>query len=140
MQENLGKKEHKQKRLNTTGIVAFGKSLVKILPSKEGLQYMKYLGRTLLTNPRYIPEAVTDAIKLKHFDTITEASLEVEEYSAKTESLYEKFLNKTEKGKDYAEKILKKAEREYQRIHKDFRSRADKTIEDLRNKVNSYRK
>ncbi len=140
LQENLGKKEHKQKRLNMTGIIAFGKSLIKILPSKGGFQYAKYLGRTLLTNPKYIPEAVTDAIKLKHFNTITEASLEVDEYSTRIKTLYEKFLRKTEEGKDYAEKILKKAERQYQKLHKDFRNRANQTIEDLRNKINSYRK
>jgi radical SAM superfamily enzyme YgiQ (UPF0313 family)/uncharacterized protein YlaN (UPF0358 family) len=151
LQKNIGRFRHND-RSSLEGVVAFGKSLKNQLFAKGGIEYAKYLGGTIMRNPKNFPEAVAHAIKLDHFQTITNATLEAHEYIPHTETLYEHFLEKSKKiysksEKDLhnrleiiskkAGKIIRKAERKYSKLHEDFNEHAGVALNNLKNNINT---
>ncbi len=155
--------EHKEPRYqhdrtSPEGIMAFVKSL-KQLFGRGGLEYARHVFGTAVTTPKRFPEAVAQAIKLDHFEKITNATLEADAYTPKVESLAERFREKAERiyantKKDIekrikiisaqGEKVLARAEKKYHELHLDFRSRAEQTFyrlnENINSIINNYRK
>lgn len=80
LQKNLGP-SRLTNRKNLEGILAFGKSLKNLTFAKGGWEYIKYLTETLVKNPEYFSEAVTQAIKWHHFNTITKVTLDEDDSS-----------------------------------------------------------
>jgi radical SAM superfamily enzyme YgiQ (UPF0313 family) len=149
LQERTSDKLRGSKR-GKDGLIAFGRSLRRQLLAKGGLEYAKYLGETALRNPKYFPKAVTEAIKLDHFKGITEETLRAHDYIPTTETMYERFSLKardiySESGREIHERvdliankahqIIRKAERKYEKLHKDFRGGAELALEKLRERI-----
>jgi radical SAM superfamily enzyme YgiQ (UPF0313 family) len=151
LQKNTGK-INLLNRANLEGLVAFGKSLNRQLFAKGGWEYVKYLSSTAIKNPKYFPEAVTQAIKLDHFRTITNATIEAHAYIPHTENLFEHFTEKaktiySKSEKDLqdrlkiiskkAGKIIKKAEKKYSKLHRDFNEHAGEALRNLKENVSA---
>ena len=152
LQRNLGP-HHSLTRTNLEGLTAFGRSLRKQLFAKGGFEYARYLIETFIKNPHYFPEAVAQAIKLDHFSTITRATLEADDYIPHADSLYEQFMKRVEDIysryrenndkrmrliSEMAHNLIGKAEKQYERLHKDFRSGAKNALDNLKQRVSSY--
>lgn len=147
LQKNLGP-NYSGGRINLKGVIAFGKLFKRQLFAKSGIKCARYLAKTAIRNPSYFVEAVTQAIKLDHYRTITTAALEADDYIPQTKSWYEQFAGKvreicSRRGKKderiglTANRIIVKAERRYQKLHEDFREGAERALENLRQKVRS---
>ncbi len=80
LQKNLGDNARLENRKNFMGYIAFVKSIPKRLFAKGGFQYAKHLYKTVMENPKYIPELVTRAIKLDDLMTITKKTLKENNY------------------------------------------------------------
>lgn len=74
LQKNLSRNSRIPRR-GLEGCLAFVKTIPNILFSESGLEYGKYLFHTLFNRPNYLPEAVTQFIKLDHFRTIAKEAL-----------------------------------------------------------------
>ncbi|MDO8517142.1 MAG: B12-binding domain-containing radical SAM protein [Nanoarchaeota archaeon] len=150
LQDNIGE-INTRNRMNLEGLTAFAKSLNNHLVSRGGFEYLKYITRTAIKNPRYFPEAITHAIKLEHFREITKETIKSDDYNYKIESLYDKFKKKTEqislkysddfqkqyeKVSNIAENLKKSAEKKYLAIHEDFRGNAKKVLDDFQLRIN----
>ncbi len=151
LQKNQGP-HHRTKRSSLEGLIILGRSIKGQLFAEGGWEYAKYLVGTALTNPGYFPEAVAQAIKFDHFRNITRATLEADNYIPHIQSLYAQFSEKAgriiaSRKEDYHEKlkliskiadnILYKAEERYQRLHEDFRRRAEEALGRLHGMVNA---
>jgi radical SAM superfamily enzyme YgiQ (UPF0313 family) len=151
LQKNQGP-HHRTKRSALEGFVILGRSIKGQLFTEGGWEYAKYLVGTVLTNPGYFPEAVAQAIKFDHFDTITKATLKADDYTKHAQSLYSQFSEKAGRiiasGKgNYSEKLnlisktaentLGRANEKYQRLHKDFRRGAEEVLRRLDEMVNA---
>lgn len=149
LQENLGQNPQSG-RTNLEGVLAFARSLKNQIFARGGLEYVKYLAETAVKNPRYFPEAVAQAIKLDHFGNITKEMLRADAYIPHTERLYKQFLEKAQKMSERYEKnvreagravsevahrIIKRAEKKYYKLHRDFREGAEKALENLRERI-----
>src|SRR3989344_1141970 len=151
LQKNLGPIKLK-KRANHEGITAFRKLMLRLPFSRGGLEGVKYLAQTLLTNPRYFPEAVSHAIMFDHLKTITDETLKAGKYLPQVETLYQKFSRKLEntfsnqritlqkkldRVSHLAQNIYTKAENKYHRLHKDFRAEASQALNTLRDRIST---
>ncbi len=146
LQKNLGK-GHRPNRKNLEGLIAFGRSLKNQLFAAGGIEYSKYIFESALKNPSYFPEAVTQAIKLDHFRTITKATLEADSYVPETKKWFEQFKEKAKEISakyqhdfakssilisEIARNIIIQAEKKYQEIHKDFRENPRYALNNLK--------
>ena len=68
-------------------IVVFFRNIIK----RPNWHFMKFMLLTLLTSPRNMPEAVTQAVKLEHFMSITKSAVSAHRYPQKAMTLVELF-------------------------------------------------
>ncbi|MFH1290546.1 MAG: radical SAM protein [Nanoarchaeota archaeon] len=150
LQRNLGRRPG-GREANLEGALALAKSIGTQLLARGGLEYARHLTQTALTNPKYFPDAVSKAVRLRHFRSITDEMLRAEDYISRTESLYEQFAARareisTRYGKNVgkrvrliskaAQRVLDRAERGYEKLHEDFRvSRAEVALKHLRERI-----
>ncbi|MEW6299432.1 MAG: DUF4070 domain-containing protein [Thermodesulfobacteriota bacterium] len=59
------------RRVGRRELLAFGKTLWRQLPSRQGPAYARFLARVLRHRPRLFPEAVRFAIEGYHFEKVT---------------------------------------------------------------------
>ncbi len=158
LQESLGESDISGRTLKHGEVSAAIKSLLRQPFKKGGTEYLKYLAYTLVNHPRRLPLAFAHTIKFDHFQKITQATIEVHDYKAHTESLYQRFghsleniyhhylphqdsrdvgaIKKAEdKIKSSAARIIHGAEARFSRLHKDFRADAGEALEKLKLKV-----
>ncbi len=143
---------HRTKRSSLEGLIILGRSIKGQLLAEGGLEYAKYLIETALRRPDYLPVAVAQAIKFDHFKNITGATLEADDYTKHAQSLYVQFSEKagriiaSRKGNypeklnliyETAENILGRADKKYQKLHKDFRRGAEEVLRRLYEMVNA---
>lgn len=121
-------------------IRAFGNIIYeKIIKHPDGY-FARYLFEIALKSPSKIPLVIAQGVKLHHFQTMTEATLDVARYTEHTQTLYETFkqkvgnLKKTinlEEISSTKKEIMADARRKYARIHEDFRDRARQAYKNL---------
>ena len=68
-------------------IIVFFRNIIK----RPNWYFMKFMLVTLLTSPRNMPEAVTQAVKLEHFMSITDLAVSAHRYPQKAITLVELF-------------------------------------------------
>ncbi len=149
LRDNLGERPTSRK-VSLEGIIAFGRLVMRQLFARDGMEDIKYLARTLLREPAYFSEAVAHAIKFDHFNAITRATLEADEYVSYAERLYGKFVQRAaeiygtnknnlskvkEKISVFARKTLESAENRLSKLHEDFRSGAENAYAYLRERI-----
>lgn len=152
LQESLGSHYCVTRKNSLEGAVFLGRSLKKQLFARGGFEYAKYLMETAWKRPYYFPEAVSQAIKLVHFKSITNAMLASDAYKPEVEELYRQFafrvrrirteyghnfLVERKKVADAARRVINKAERRYHRLHSDFRRNAIDALENLSSRIQS---
>ncbi len=137
---------HATSRTTRAGVQALSHILYEKLIRRPEWAFVRYVSGTLLRNPREFPEAIAHAVKLYHFETMTDATSKLYSYPKHTETLYERFQQHvhTLKGNIGArlheierleQTILDEAKRRYDRLHKDFRQGAQEAFESLRERI-----
>lgn len=130
------------------GLLAFSKTLYRLVPARGGWEYLKHLGRNI--GRGRFGKAVAQAIKLDHLYSITRATIEADEFAPEVDNMYVQFVNRASEIysdskeevsvrvkliSDKARRVIRKAEEEYGRLHKDFRNRAGIAFEDFRVRI-----
>lgn len=142
--------EYRRGPVNPHGINALVRLLYENVVQHPEPEFGRYLLETILTRPSEIPVVVTHAAKLRHFKTMTDSTADVKAYTQTTESLYEKFCQKAESLKgdaqrrlhalgDMEKEVLSQAKRKYNKIHEDFRDKADVALQGLRQRIADYK-
>lgn len=109
-----------------------------------GLEYIKFIGKVLMTRPSSFQLAITLAVKGHHFIKITRETLAVDNFRMYLERVADSFnqllmeqfddivsfdLKKTvESLKAYRDKSIVELQCEYERIHRDFRPYAEEAL------------
>ena len=128
--------------VDKNGFAALGRILYQNLIVKPDLEFVKYMVSVAIKSPRDIPKAVSNAVKLHHFKTMTKGTLSVYEYQKHTETLYEHFRDKinqlvgdakkkANRIREIEQDILGTARERYQQLHHDFRRNAQGALEGL---------
>jgi hypothetical protein len=147
-QKNLGARGHSAV-FRPEWLLALVKSIAKQLFSRGGWEYAKYMSETVANNPGFFPEAVTQAIKLDHFKTLTRVTLEADryhtylegvleqfkEYANRISSEYQELRKSAELVRREASIILANAESKYERLHDDFKRDGAAALEELRQRL-----
>jgi len=159
LQGILGESDISGRNVKLGEVHAALKSLSRQPFRKGGMEYLRYLAYTLVNHPKRLPLAFAHAIKFDHFQRITQATIEVHDYKAHTESLYVRFGHSLEsiyrrylpshsldprtvkkaeeKIQNSAMRIINRAEKRFSRLHKDFRADAHDALEKLKSRVYS---
>lgn len=128
------------RRVGLTELRAFVRSLLRQTFSRYGLAYWMFLIRGFGTRPRMGAEIVTMAVKGHHFFTITRGILALARLRTRLDKLQEEldqWLREavTAGRKDRINpdalrlRLIRIAQRQYQRIHPDFRPRAAQLLQ-----------
>lgn len=139
-------KHHETNLVNKNGFLALVRILHQNLIVDPDLEFVKYMVGVAIKNPRDIPKAISNAVKLHHFKTMTEGTLSVHEYVKHTETLYEYFRDKINQVVGDARKrayrlieieqdVVRAAREKYQQLHHDFRYNAQGALEGLIKRV-----
>ncbi len=142
---------HKTRRTTRAGVQALNHILYEKLIRRPEWEFVKHITSTLLRNPQEFPEAIAHAIKLHHFNTMTDATSKLYRYPKHTETLYERFQQHvhTLKGnirtrlyeiESLEQSILNEAKIRYNKLHMDFRQGAQEAFESLRDRIAHARK
>ncbi len=126
-------------RIDKHGIEAFAKIIYKNLVQSPNIEFVKYIAKTLIKHPLKLPQAITAAVKLHHFRTMTHGTIAVKEYLDQAKSWYSSFRESTARFrgstqerlahiKNLEERMLKEAGRRYNHLHTDFRHDAETTF------------
>ncbi len=70
----------KVSRLNRNGILATARIFHHNLIKRPDIEFVKFIFGTLLTHPSDLPEAITQAVKLAHFDSVTREAIKAHRY------------------------------------------------------------
>lgn len=140
--------------LNLSGITAAFKIFYRNLIRHPDWEFSKFILGTLFTAPGRLPVAIKQAIKFAHFQKITLAAVRVHRYPERVETLTELFQKRVSKLRGDVDKRLRKlarleqktiarATRIYRSLDPDFRTGAEKVLEQwrqyLHNCANVYR-
>jgi uncharacterized protein YukE len=140
-------------RVDGSGIRTCGKTLYENIFRKPDIEFIKYALETAITRTRDFPEAIAQAVKLRHFKTVTRATSQVYDYREVVESIYNRFQKKVGKLRRKFEgdaqeqwrhlqitgrKMMDKAQAKYLRLHEDFRENAEEMFENLRGRIEGY--
>ncbi len=149
LQHTVGPSNYKR-GFSINDLAILGRSLGRQMFREGGWEYLKYVTETALTNPRYIGTAFAHAIKFDHFRKIKDEMSRADAYVPHTDSLYEHFSH--EAGRIYANgklelqerlrlisnrahAVVDRAEGGFIRLHKDFRSGAQRALDSLKVKI-----
>jgi len=150
VQDDMLGPHRSQNRKTASGLRAFANVMYDNLISDPEFEFVKYVVRTLAKNPNDFSEAIANAVKLHHFQTIANATVTVKGYRERVEELYQGFIGRVEELKGETEEKLRafgkmqkrlerKAVKMYHQIPTDFRDNAAEYLEGLRNRVNGLR-
>lgn len=139
---------HMQDRLDRAGIGAFFRIMYQNLIRSPDKEFIKYMKEVALTRPSKLSEAVAYAVKLHHFKTMTDGTLDVREYNAHARELYETFREKVEQFKKKSGikideilglemEIMCAARKRYDKLHDDFKEGAKNALNWLEQMIES---
>jgi radical SAM superfamily enzyme YgiQ (UPF0313 family) len=134
LQKEKGENHSKEYSISE-GLGIIARFIKHQLKGNANIETGKYLIESLVKHPRYFPKAVTHAVKFQHLKEITKESIKAEDYLLKIETMYDDFTEKIQETynkyhdnlqkaslriSEKADKLVKKAEKYYNKIHPDF--------------------
>ena len=133
-------------RLNRAGLLAAARVFVHYLFVRPDWEFVKFMLGTLFTAPAELPEAVAQAVKFVHFETLTEATVKAYRYPERVATLAERFQTRVaglrgdlERRQRQLEKLkgrfLAKATREWQALGWEFRAGAKAVLENFQRRL-----
>ena len=129
--EHMPKTHNNVRSINIPELLAFIQSLRKQLFSRQGVEYARFLLKTLKDYPSMFPEAARLAIMGYHLEKITRHTVAVEDFrnflDREMETFKENILQFTQvqgermsEMQSYSRQLFARVKTEYNTIHKDF--------------------
>jgi radical SAM superfamily enzyme YgiQ (UPF0313 family) len=142
---------HPDALVDSKGIRAFAKISFENLIMHPDLEFAKYLLGKAVKNPKKLSESISDAVKLRHLQSMTRGTKSVARYQDKIHALYQLYCQKVGQIKGDAQnhlhrlgeieqEVLGKAKRHYQHISVDFREHASAAYENLGTMISAYKR
>ena len=130
--EHMPYTSHNVRPIRKDDLLAFARSIQRQLFSKQGLEYAKYLLKTLKNYREMFPEAVRLAVMGYHLEKTTRHTIAVEDFKSflarEMDTFKEKVSLFTQAQDDrmseiqsYSQKLFGRIGKEYDAIHEDFR-------------------
>ena len=130
--EHMPHTQHNVRSINKEDLLAFARSIQKQLFSRQGLEYARFLIRSLKDYRSMFPEAVRLAVMGYHLEKITRHTVAVEDFRnflAHEMDTYKEKISQfvgaqgTRMGEiqSYSRQLFARVKTEYNAIHKDFR-------------------
>ena len=129
--EHMPQTDHNVRAIRKDEVRAFAQSIRKQLFSKQGVEYAKFLIKTLKNHPRMFPEAVRLAVMGYHLEKITRHTVAVEDFrnflaqemdtfKANISKFVEAQGERMSEIHNYSRQLCARVKAQYNTIHKDF--------------------
>ncbi len=129
--EHMPRTRHNVRKIQKDEVRAFALSIQKQFFSRQGLEYAKFLIKTLKNHPGMFPEAVRLAVMGYHLEKITRHTVAVEDFRTFLSQEMDTFKaniskfvgNQGERMSEihsYSRQLFTRVKAEYNTIHKDF--------------------
>ena len=137
--EYMPKTSHNVRPIRKEELLAFARSIQRQLFSKQGLEYARYLMRTLKDYPNMFPEAVRLAVMGYHLEKTTRYTIAVEDFrnflALEMDTFKEKISqfgqaqgDRMSEVQNYSQQLFTRVRKEYDSIHEDFRYAAHNAL------------
>ena len=137
--EYMPKTSHNVRPIRKEELLAFARSMQRQLFSKQGLEYARYLMRTLKDYPNMFPEAVRLAVMGYHLEKTTRYTIAVEDFrnflALEMDTFKEKISqfgqaqgDRMSEVQNYSQQLFTRVRKEYDSIHEDFRYAAHNAL------------
>lgn len=151
--ENIGETPFYQRDIHLDQLLMLMRSLCRQPFTSYGVQYLRFVGRSLLKHPKRFSEAIALCIIGHHYHTITRETLKAEKvsraleesyvylkeqvntYSATIKSNYREGIRNIVVLWEQKSKTLKKIHKRIDKIHVDFREDVRKNYQDVEEKI-----
>ena len=130
--EHMPKTSHNVRSITKEELLAFVRSIQRQLFSRQGLEYARYLVKSLRDYPKMFPEAVRLAVMGYHLEKTTRHTIAVEDFrkflAHEMDTFKEKVSqfahaqgNRMNEMQNYSRQLFGRVRKEYDSIHEDFR-------------------
>ena len=137
--EHMPKTSHNVRSIRKEELLAFARSIQRQLFSRQGLEYARYLMRTLKDYPDMFPEAVRLAVMGYHLEKTTRHTIAVEDFRKFLDLEMNTFKEKISQFgqaqgdrmsevQTYSQQLFARVRKEYDSIHEDFRYAAHNAL------------
>ena len=138
--EHMPKTSHNVRSIRPEELRAFIRSLRRQLFSKQGVEYARYLLKTLKDYREMFPEAVRLAVMGYHLEKTTRHTIAVEDFRKFLDHEMNTFKdeisqfahaqdNRMSEIQNYSRQLFTRVKKEYDSIHEDFRYAAHSALE-----------
>ena len=130
--EHMPQTSHNVRPIQMEELLAFIRSVRRQLFSRQGLEYARYLVKTLKDYPKMFPEAVRLAVMGYHLEKTTRNTIAVEDFRKFLDHEMDTFKEEVSQFaqaqgdrmneiQSYSRKLFTRVKKEYDSIHEDFR-------------------
>ena len=137
--EHMPHTSHNVRSIRREELVAFIRSIQKQLFSRQGLEYARYLIKTLKNHSQMFPEAVRLAVMGYHLEKTTRNTIAVEDFRKFLDYEMDTFKEEVSQFaqtqgdrmneiQNYSRKLFTRVKKEYDAIHEDFRYAAHSAL------------
>ena len=137
--EHMPHTQHNVRSITKEDLLAFARSIQKQLFSRQGLEYARFLIKSLKDHRSMFPEAVRLAVMGYHLEKITRHTVAVEDFRnflAHEMDIYKEKIsqfvgaqgNRMSEIQNYSRQLFARVKTEYNSIHKDFRYAAQSAL------------
>ncbi len=138
--EHMPQTSHNVRSIQKEELHAFIRSIQKQLFSRQGLEYARFLAKTLKDYPNMFPEAVRLAVMGYHLEKTTRNTIAVEDFRNFLDHEMDTFKEEVSQFaqvqgdrmneiQNYSRKLFTRVKKEYDSIHEDFRYAAHSALE-----------
>ncbi len=129
---NLGPTaRHQRRKIGRPELLAFARSVRRLMSSRQAAPYLRFVTRTLLTRPRLFPEAVRLGIMGLHFQRFTRQTLAAHDFREAARAGYERVEtaalaaatgeSRPDSRRRQADEALRRLQRLHRRLRPEFR-------------------
>ena len=137
--EHMPHTQHNVRSISREDLLAFARSIQKQLFSRQGLEYARFLIKSIKDHRSMFPEAVRLAVMGYHLEKITRHTVAVEDFrnflAHEMDTYKEKISqfvgaqgNRISEIQNYSRQLFARVKTEYNSIHKDFRYAAQSAL------------
>ena len=137
--EHMPHTQHNVRSISKEDLLAFARSVQKQLFSRQGLEYARFLIKSIKDHRSMFPEAVRLAVMGYHLEKITRHTVAVEDFRnflAHEMDTYKEEIsqfvgaqgNRINEIQNYSRQLFARVKTEYNSIHKDFRYAAQSAL------------
>ncbi|MEA1929906.1 MAG: B12-binding domain-containing radical SAM protein [Patescibacteria group bacterium] len=140
---------HQVSQFNRNGLLATARICYRNLLRRPSFEFIKFIGWAIFRRPRSLPAAINHAVKLCHFQELTEAAVAAHRYPEVVAGLMERLRGKVaclrgstrdrlRRLSALEQQVLAEAKRRYGRLHSGFRGEAAEVLANWQTRLQAW--